>query len=113
MDRDTREYCPSDWESVSKVEELEAEITQLKSHKINDADFIIHLQKEIAELKRSYQILCDKYDAMEMCDNKIGADAIQEMLDATGHGLNPDWLKHFRNYADKLRGKQIEPKKKD
>ena len=30
MDRDTREYCPSDWESVSKVEELEAEVAELK-----------------------------------------------------------------------------------
>ncbi|RKZ80943.1 MAG: hypothetical protein DRQ35_01275 [Gammaproteobacteria bacterium] len=86
-------------DSEAKISELTAELTDvvLKNEK---------LMAEIAELKRSYQILCDKYDAMEMCDNKIGADAIQKMLDATGHGLNPDWLKHFRNYADKLRGKK-------
>jgi len=112
------QLSPAEYNCCPKYHEALTEITELKKELgYSVCDFTEaqwqDAQNEIAELKRSYQILCDKYDAMEMCDNKIGADAIQEMLDTTGHGLNPDWLKHFRNYADKLRGKQIEPKKKD
>ena len=111
MDRDTREYFPSDWESVSKVGELEAEVAKLKAWKeqtehtgaINSS-----MEKEIAELKRSYQILCDKYDAMEMCDNKIGADAIQEMVEELPLKLRTlsYGVVDILEYADKLRGKQ-------
>ena len=132
MDRDTREYCPSDWESVSKVEELEAEINNLTARlnlyktvgddseaKISEltaelTDVVLKnesLMAEIAELKRTVDGLTK--DILTPFRNRMKADAIQEMLDATGHGLNPDWLKHFRNYADKLRGKQNEPEKKD
>ena len=136
MDRDTREYCPNDWESVSKVEELEAEINNLTA-RLNlyktlgdDRDATISeltteltdvvlknesLMAEIAELKEELNLQYNRFDEMHGTRSldMVKADAIQEMLDATGHGLNPDWLKHFRNYADKLRGKQIEPKKKD
>jgi len=91
-------------DSEAKISELTTELTDVVLK--NES-----LMAEIAELKRTVDGLTK--DILTPFRNRMKADAIQEMLDATGHGLNPDWLKHFRNYADKLRGKQIEPKKKD
>ena len=95
MDRDTREYCPSDWESVSKVEELEAEINNLTA-RLNlyktlgdDRDATIseltteltdvvlkneRLMAEIAELKAK---IPTKYDSKKTWKSKYGEAQVE------------------------------------
>ena len=103
MDRDTREYCPNDWESVSKVEELEAEINNLTA-RLNlyktlgdDRDATISeltteltdvvlknesLMAEIAELKEELNLQYNRFDEMHGTRSldMVKADAIREML---------------------------------
>jgi len=181
MDRDTREYCPNDWESVSKVEELEAEINNLtarlnlyktlgddrdatiseltteltdvvlKNEKLiskekdsiyNEAeDDVERLEDKLADEQNSLQIAlsdveklevevfllkrdnnlleesCREYEAeiaelkeglaaVGIAQNKVRADAIQEMLKAGLHididGKPMISVKSIELYADKL-----------
>jgi len=57
------------------------------------------LRKQIAELEEELRFF--KATRKEGIA-EVGAQAIRDMLTETGHGLNPDWLKHFNDYADKL-----------